>query len=78
MKANNNQAFQRAQELAFRYSELAYTESCKPKAQRNQVLVDVSLQAANEFTNFLIGNGFWNRSIYPVVSEGFMGGRGNR
>ena len=59
MKANNNQAFQRAQELAFRYSELAYNEACKPKAQQNQVLVSRYLRNAKTLTKYLIRNNFW-------------------
>ena len=64
--------------MAYKFSELAYIEACKPKAERNQWDMDYYLHCAKSISNVLIRNGIWEQSIYPVDSEGFMGGRGNR
>lgn len=45
--------------LAFRYSELAYNEACKPKAEQNQYAIDRWLNSAKVMTNWLIDKGIW-------------------
>lgn len=53
------QLFQQYEQMALRYSELAYNEACKPKAQQNQVLVSRYLRNAKTLTKYLIRNNFW-------------------
>jgi hypothetical protein len=59
MKANNIEMLKRAEEIAFRYSELAYNEACKPKDQQDQEVIDRYLIGAKVLTKHLISNGFW-------------------
>ena len=57
--ANDNNQFREMEQLAFRFSELAYIEACKPKYVRNPWVIDHLLESAKNLTKCLIDNGIW-------------------
>lgn len=63
---NKYDQFRELEQLAFRYSELAYIEATKPKYVSNPWVRDHLLQSAKNLTNCLIENGIWQPLTNPV------------
>ena len=59
----NPQTYSTVATQAFKLTEVAYLEACKPKDLRDQALIDGTFKHAKLLTKLLIDVGHWDKSV---------------